>query len=105
MPKPHYYFLEDEHYNYFYDMYCLDYVHQDMMEVIIGSIKSKYFPDAELQRLKEGLEKLKHTEAYEDYGVPYVLGMHKNYKLIKVHNYVHYYKRFNPKNMGKRTNY
>lgn len=47
-----------------------------MMEVIIGSIKSKYFPDAELQRLKEGLEKLKHTEAYEDYGVPYVLGMH-----------------------------
>ena len=76
MPKPHYYFVEDEHYNYFYDMYCLDYVHQDMMEVIIGSIKSKYFPDAELQRLKEGLEKLKHTEAYEDYGVPYVLGMH-----------------------------
>lgn len=46
-----------------------------MMEVIIGSIKSKYFPDAELQRLKEGLEKLKHTEAYEDYGVPYALDL------------------------------
>ena len=86
-------------------MYSPDYVCQNMMEKVINAIESGIFPDAELQRLKEGLEKLKHTEAYEDYGVPYVLGMHKNYKLIKVHNYVHYYKRFNPKNMGKRTNY
>ena len=46
-----------------------------MMEAVIRSIKSGNFPGAELQRLKEGLEKLKHTEAYEDYGVPYALNI------------------------------
>ena len=68
-----YHFVEDEHYNYFDDMYSPDYVCQDMMEAVINAIKSGKFPDAELQRLKEGMEKLKHTEAYEDYGVPYAL--------------------------------
>ncbi|ADY34883.1 hypothetical protein Bacsa_0272 [Phocaeicola salanitronis DSM 18170] len=68
-----YHFVEDEHYNYFDDMYSPDYVCQDMMEAIISSIKSGNFPAAELQWLKDGLEKLKHTEAYENYGVPYVL--------------------------------
>ena len=68
-----YHFVEDEHYNYFDDMYSPDYVCQDMMEAIISSIKNGDFPAAELQRLKDGLEKLKHTEAYENYGVPYVL--------------------------------
>lgn len=68
-----YHFVEDEHYNYFDDMYSPDYVCQDMMEAIISSIKSGNFPAAELKRLKDGLEKLKHTEAYENYGVPYVL--------------------------------
>ena len=66
-------FVEDEHYNYFDDMYSPDYVCQDMMEAIISSIQSGDFPAAELQRLKGGLEKLRHTEAYEDYGVPYAL--------------------------------
>ena len=68
-------FVQDEHYNYFDDMYSPDYVCQDMMEAIISSIKSGNFPAAELQRLKDGLEKLKHTEAYENYGVPYVLSV------------------------------
>ena len=66
-------FVEDEHYNYFDDMYSPDYVCQDMMEAIISSIKSGNFPDEVMRRLKDGLEKLKHTEAYEDYGVPYAL--------------------------------
>lgn len=70
-----YHFVEDEHYNYFDDMYSLDYVCQDMMEAIINAIKSGNFPTSELQRLKDGLEKLKHTEAYEDYGVPYALNI------------------------------
>ena len=68
-----YHFVKDEHYNYFDDMYSPDYVCQDMMEAIIDAVKSGNFPAAELQRLKDGLEKLKHTEAYEDYGVPYAL--------------------------------
>ena len=34
-----YHFVEDEHYNYFDDMYSPDYVCQDMMEAIINSGK------------------------------------------------------------------
>lgn len=68
-----YHFVEDEHYDYFDDMYSPDYVCQDIMEAIISSINNGNFPDLELQRLKDGLEKLKHTEAYEDYGVPFAL--------------------------------
>lgn len=68
-----YHFVGDEHYNYFDDMYSPDYVCQDMMEEIMNAIKSGNFPDKELQRLKDGLEKLKHAEAYEDFGVPYAL--------------------------------
>lgn len=75
-----YHFVEDEHYNYFDDIYSPDYVCQDMMEAIISSIKNENFPAAELQRLKDGLEKLKHTEAYEDYGVPYVLDVWEKFQ-------------------------
>ncbi len=75
-----YHFVEDEHYNYFNDMYSPDYVCQDMMEATINGIKNVNFPAAELQRLKDGLEKLKHTEAYEDYGVPYVLDVWEKFQ-------------------------
>ena len=70
-----YHFVEDEHYNYFDDMYSPDYVCQDMMEAITSSIKSGNFSAAELQRLKNGLGKLMQTEAYENYGVPYALDL------------------------------
>ena len=75
-----YHFVEDEHYNYFDDMYSPDYVCQDMMEAIISSIKNGDFPAAELQRLKDGMEKLKHTEAYEDYGVPNALNVWEKFE-------------------------
>ena len=78
-----YHFVEDEHYNYFDDMYSPDYVCQDMMEAVIRSIKSGNFPGAELQRLKDGLEKLKHTEAYEDYGVPFALNVWEKFERRK----------------------
>lgn len=74
-----YHFVEDEHYDYFDDMYSPDYVCQDMMEAIVDTIKSGIFPDEELQRLKDELEKLKHTEAYEDYGVPFALDVWKKF--------------------------
>ena len=79
-----YHFVEDEHYNYFDDMYSPDYVCQDMMEAIIDAIKSGKFPAAELQRLKDGMEKLKHTEAYEDYGVPYALNMWEKFEKMQL---------------------
>ena len=75
-----YHFVKDEHYNYFDDMYSPDYVCQDMMKTIIDAIKNGNFPAAELQRLKDGMEKLKHTEAYEDYGVPYALNIWEKFE-------------------------
>lgn len=72
--------MKDEHYDYFDDMYSPDYVCQDMMEAIFDAIKSGKFPATELQRLKDGLEKLKHTEAYEDYCVPYALNMWEKFE-------------------------
>lgn len=77
-----YHFVKDEHYNYFDDMYSPDYVCQDMMEAIINSVKSGNFPAEELQRLKEGMKKLKHTEAYEDYGVPYALNIWEKFERL-----------------------
>ena len=75
-----YHFVEDEHYDYFDDMYSPDYVCQDMMETVIATIKSGIFPDEEFQRLKDGIEKLKQTESYKDYGVPFALGMWVSYQ-------------------------
>ena len=75
-----YHFVEDEHYNYFDDMYSPDYVCQDMMEAVIDAIKGGNFPDVELQHLKDGLDKLKHTEAYEDYGTPYALNIWEKFQ-------------------------
>lgn len=46
-----------------------------MMEAIINAVNRGNFPAAELLRLKDGLEKLKHTEAYKDYGAPFALGV------------------------------
>ncbi len=68
-----YHFVEDEHYVYFDDLYAPDYVCEDMIKKIIDTIKSGKLPEVEFRRLKEGLEKLKHSEAYKDYGVPYAL--------------------------------
>lgn len=68
-----YHFVEDEHYNYFDDMYSPDYVCEEMMKAVISAIKSGKLPEEELKRLKEGLKKLKLTEAYKDYGAPYAL--------------------------------
>ncbi len=78
-----YHFVKDEHYDYFDDMYSPNYVCQDMMEAIVDPIKSGNFPAVELQRLKDGLEKLKHTEAYEDYGVPYALSMWEKFENLR----------------------
>lgn len=75
-----YHFVEDEHYNYFDDMYSPDYVCQDMMKTIIDAIKNGNFPMEELQRLRNGLEKLAQTEAYEDYGVPYALNIWEKFE-------------------------
>ena len=75
-----YHFVEDEHYNYFDDMYSPDYVCEEMMKAVISAIKSGKLPEEELKRLKEGLKKLKLTEAYKDYGAPYALYVWKKFE-------------------------
>ncbi len=75
-----YHFVKDEHYDYFDDVYSPDYVCQDMMEAVIRGIKSGDFPDEERKRLEEGLERLRCTEAYEDYGVPYAVSVWEKFE-------------------------
>lgn len=78
-----YHFVEDEHYDYFDDMYSPDYVCLDMMKAVIEAVKGGNFPNEELVQLKNGLNKLKHTEAYEDYGVPYALNVWEKFERRK----------------------
>lgn len=78
-----YHFVEDEHYNYFDDMYSPDYVCQDMMEAIIDVIKNGNFPAKELQRLKDELEKLKHM----GHTRIMVLHMHRIYEKFEFSRY------------------
>ena len=78
-----YHFVEDEHYTYFDDLYAPDYVCDDMMKAVAVAIKNGKIPTEELQRLKEGLEKLKHSEAYKDYGVPYVLYLWEKFEKLQ----------------------
>lgn len=61
-------FVEDEHYTYFDDMYSPEYVCQSIIEKMNRKAEAGLFPVEEIVRLKEGLEKVKQTEAYRDYG-------------------------------------
>ena len=75
-----YHFVEDEHYIYFDDLYAPDYVCDEMMKAVISAVQSGNFPAEELQQLKNGLEKLKQTEAYKDYRAPYALYMWEKFE-------------------------
>lgn len=75
-----YHFVEDEHYTYFDDLYAPDYVCDEMMKAVIDAIKSGNFPVEKLQRLRNGLERLKRSEAYKDYGAPYALYMWEKFE-------------------------
>lgn len=66
-------FVKDEHYCYFDDMYSPDYVCHDILKDIMKSISSGTFPNTTLTKLKDGMERLEKTEAWEEYGVPYAL--------------------------------
>lgn len=78
-----YHFVQDAHYDYFDDMYSPDYVCLDMMKAMIDAIRSGHFPTKETQRLTDGMEKLKHTEAYEGYGAPFAIGVWEKFQTIQ----------------------
>ena len=62
-------FVADEHYTYFDDMYSPEYVCQSIIEKMDRKAEEGLFPVEEIIRLREGLEKVKETEAYREYGV------------------------------------
>lgn len=62
-------------------MYSLNYVCQDMMEAITNAVKSGKLPDEEMQRLIEGMKKLKLTE---DYGVLYALYVWEKFRKTNI---------------------
>lgn len=62
-------FVEDEHYTYFDDMYSPEYVCQSIIEKMDRKAEEGLFPVEEIIRLREGLEKVKETETYREYGV------------------------------------
>ena len=51
-----------------------------MMKAVMDTIRSGHFPTREVQRLKDGMEKLKQTEAYEEYGVPFAIGVWEKFQ-------------------------
>lgn len=61
-------FVEDEHYTYFDDMYSPEYVCQGIIEKMDCKAEEGLFPVEEIIRLRNGLEKVKETEAYREYG-------------------------------------
>lgn len=56
-----YHFVEDEHYDYFDDMYSPDYVCQDMMKTIIDASKKWKFPSGRIATIGKRFGKI---EAY-----------------------------------------
>ena len=62
-------FVEDEHYTYFDDMYSPEYVCQSIIEKMNRKAEAGQFPAEEMVRLREGLKRVKETEAYRNYGV------------------------------------
>ncbi len=63
-------YVRDEHFCYFDDMYSPDYPCDYMMEAFIKLIEAGSFPQTELSRLKEGMERIAQMEAFQDYGSP-----------------------------------
>lgn len=61
-------FVEDEHFTFFDDMYSPEYVCQAIIEKMDRRAEEGLFPVEEMIRLREGLEKVKETEAYREYG-------------------------------------
>ena len=63
-------FVEDEHYNYFDDMYSPEYAIDDLIDLFAGLDKASKLPVETTEYLEKAWQEIKETECYQDYGLP-----------------------------------
>ena len=63
-------FVEDEHYNYFDDMYSPEYAIDDLIDLFAGLDKAGKLPVETKEYLEKTWQEIKETECYQDYGLP-----------------------------------
>ena len=63
-------FVEDEHYNYFDDMYSPEYAIDDLIDLFSGLDKDGKLPVKTKEYLYKAWQEIKETACYQDYGLP-----------------------------------
>ena len=63
-------FVENEHYNYFDDMYSPEYAIDDLIDLFTGLDKTGKLPVETKGYLEKAWQEIKETECYQDYGLP-----------------------------------
>ena len=63
-------FVEDEHYNYFDDMYSPEYAIDDLINLFVGLDKDDKLPVETKEYLEKAWQEIKETACYQDYGLP-----------------------------------
>ena len=63
-------FVEDEHYNYFDDMYSPEYAIDDLIDLFAGLDKDGKLPIETKEYLDKAWQEIKETACYQDYGLP-----------------------------------
>ena len=63
-------FVEDEHYNYFDDMYSPEYAIDDLINLFVGLDKDGKLPVETKEYLDRAWQEIKETACYQDYGLP-----------------------------------
>ena len=63
-------FVEDEHYNYFDDMYSPEYAIDDLIDLFAGLDKAGKLPVETKVYLEKAWQEIMETECYQDYGLP-----------------------------------
>ena len=63
-------FVEDEHYNYFDDMYSPEYAIDDLIDLFAGLDKAVKLPVETKVYLEKAWQEIKETACYQDYGLP-----------------------------------
>ena len=63
-------FVEDEHYNYFDDMYSPEYAIDDLFDLFVGLDKDGKLPIETKEYLDKAWLEIKDTECFQNYGLP-----------------------------------
>ena len=63
-------FVEDEHYNYFDDMYSPEYAIDDLIDLFVGLDKDGKLPIETKEYLDKAWLEIKDTECFQNYGLP-----------------------------------